>query len=125
MGSRSRRSGFVPLHTPIRLICGAPVCRSKVLAEQKAFEMCRQQSQWSLVTILPSVVQGPPPGMPLITALYLISPFELLLSSPYVALPQLKSHCSKLARRIYNMPLHQELPRELACLRQSLLRNLQ
>ncbi|CAL5224580.1 g7286 [Coccomyxa viridis] len=39
-----------------------PYHRSKVLAEQKAFEMCKQQSRWSLVTIQPSVVQGPPPG---------------------------------------------------------------
>ena len=38
------------------------MCRSKVLAEQKAFEMCKQQTRWSLVTIQPSVVQGPPPG---------------------------------------------------------------
>ena len=42
---------------------GLCMCRSKVLAEQKAFEMCGQQSHWSLVTIQPSVVQGPPPGM--------------------------------------------------------------
>ena len=40
------------------------LCRSKVLAERRAFEMCKQQSRWSLVTIQPSVVQGPPPGMP-------------------------------------------------------------
>jgi hypothetical protein len=33
-----------------------------VLAEQRAFELCEQQRRWSLVTILPSVVQGPPPG---------------------------------------------------------------
>ncbi|CAL8464641.1 g4176 [Coccomyxa elongata] len=39
-----------------------PYHRSKVLAEQKAFEVCEGQSRWSLVTILPSVVQGPPPG---------------------------------------------------------------
>ena len=42
---------------------GIMLCRSKVLAEQKAFEMCKQQSRWSLVTIQPSVVQGPPPGL--------------------------------------------------------------
>ena len=36
--------------------------RSKVLAEQRAFELCRQQQRWTLATILPSVVQGPPPG---------------------------------------------------------------
>ena len=34
-----------------------------MLAEQKAFEMCKAQKRWSLVTIQPSVVQGPPPGM--------------------------------------------------------------
>ena len=34
-----------------------------MLAEQKAYEMHNRQSRWSLVTILPSVVQGPPPGM--------------------------------------------------------------
>ncbi len=33
-----------------------------MLAEQRAFELCEQQRRWSLVTILPSVVQGPPPG---------------------------------------------------------------
>ena len=71
-----------------------------MLAEQKAFEICKQQSHWSLVTILPSVVQGPPPGMPLIKALYLVFPFELLLSSPYIAPLQLKSQCCKLACRI-------------------------
>lgn len=34
-----------------------------MLAERRAFEMREQQSRWSLVTIQPSVVQGPPPGM--------------------------------------------------------------
>ena len=37
-------------------------CRSKLLAEKRAFELCGEQSQWSLVTIQPPVVQGPPPG---------------------------------------------------------------
>ena len=35
-----------------------------MLAEQRAFELCRQQRRWTLATILPSVVQGPPPGAP-------------------------------------------------------------
>lgn len=37
--------------------------RSKLLAEKRAYELCGEQSQWSLVTIQPPVVQGPPPGM--------------------------------------------------------------
>lgn len=36
--------------------------RSKILAEKKAFELESQQSQWTLVTIQPPIVQGPPPG---------------------------------------------------------------
>ena len=36
--------------------------RSKLLAERRAYELCGEQSQWSLVTIQPPVVQGPPPG---------------------------------------------------------------
>ena len=36
--------------------------RSKLLAEKRAYELCGEQSQWSLVTIQPPVVQGPPPG---------------------------------------------------------------
>eukprot|EP00884_Botryococcus_braunii_P020637 jgi/Botrbrau1/7257/Bobra.0021s0038.2 len=39
-----------------------PYHRSKVLAEKKAFELEGQQRQWSLVTIQPPIVQGPPPG---------------------------------------------------------------
>ena len=34
-----------------------------MLAEQKAYEVHSRQKRWSLVTILPSVVQGPLPGM--------------------------------------------------------------
>lgn len=37
--------------------------RSKLLAEQRAYELCEEQSAWSLVTIQPPVIQGPPPGM--------------------------------------------------------------
>lgn len=37
-------------------------CRSKLLAEKRAYELCGEQSQWSLVTIQPPIVQGPPPG---------------------------------------------------------------
>ena len=41
---------------------GSMRCRSKLLAERRAYELCGEQNQWSLVTIQPPVVQGPPPG---------------------------------------------------------------
>ena len=37
-----------------------PYSYSKTLAEQKAWEMNKKQSQWQLVTINPSLVMGPP-----------------------------------------------------------------
>jgi hypothetical protein len=43
--------------------------RSKLLAEQKAFELESQQKQWKLVTIQPPIVQGPPPGEALLDRL--------------------------------------------------------
>ena len=40
-----------------------PYNRSKTLAERRAHEIAGAQQRWTLVTILPGVVQGPPPGM--------------------------------------------------------------
>jgi len=39
-----------------------PYNRSKTLAERRAHEIAGAQQRWTLVTILPGVVQGPPPG---------------------------------------------------------------
>ena len=39
-----------------------PYNRSKTLAERRAHEIADAQQRWTLVTILPGVVQGPPPG---------------------------------------------------------------
>ncbi|KAK9839285.1 hypothetical protein WJX81_005644 [Elliptochloris bilobata] len=39
-----------------------PYHRSKLLAEKRAYELCAEQDQWTLITIQPPVVQGPPPG---------------------------------------------------------------
>ncbi len=41
-----------------------PYNRSKTLAERRAHEIAGAQERWTLVTILPGVVQGPPPGAP-------------------------------------------------------------
>ncbi len=45
-----------------------------MLAEQKAYELCEKQKSWSLVTILPSVVQGPPPGVHFFCSAALLQP---------------------------------------------------
>ncbi|KAG2451353.1 hypothetical protein HYH02_003957 [Chlamydomonas schloesseri] len=37
-----------------------PYAYSKVQAEKRAWELCKQQSRWSLVTICPGLVLGPP-----------------------------------------------------------------
>eukprot|EP00198_Chlamydomonas_reinhardtii_P013020 XP_001702357.1 heme peroxidase-related protein [Chlamydomonas reinhardtii] len=37
-----------------------PYAYSKTLAEKRAWELCKQQSRWSLVTICPGLVLGPP-----------------------------------------------------------------
>lgn len=39
-----------------------PYHASKTAAEKRAFEMEAAQSRWTLATMLPGVVQGPPPG---------------------------------------------------------------
>ena len=39
-----------------------PYNRSKTMAELRAHEIAGAQQRWTLVTILPGVVQGPPPG---------------------------------------------------------------
>lgn len=36
--------------------------RMQVMAERRAIEICEGQSRWSLVRILPGLVQGPPLG---------------------------------------------------------------
>ena len=39
-----------------------PYSFSKMLAETKAMEISSKQMRWTLVTILPGIVQGPPLG---------------------------------------------------------------
>ena len=39
-----------------------PYNRSKTLAERRAYEIAGTQERWTLATILPGVVQGPPSG---------------------------------------------------------------
>ncbi len=45
-----------------------PYSYSKLLAEKKAWEMCKEQSQWDLVTINPSLVLGPALNMGAVTS---------------------------------------------------------
>ena len=62
-GSEGDRSECACLHATTTHVCGAAVCpRSKLLAEQRAYEIAQAQRRWTLVTILPPIVQGPPPG---------------------------------------------------------------